>query len=146
MDSSPPPSLNKASPLRAGCKWSNQWNNDLDCLNQLSIDMSSQERQLPQTLVKTFDLSLKNFFSGYLKVCGLFSCVEKSNTEVNTPTQMFQQIYASQKYPWRKLIYICTLKVYIFILQSSLWPLLPISRLTDVGHSTQTPSRQKNHE
>lgn len=67
--------------------------------------MSSQERQLPQTLVKTFDLSLKKFFSGYLKVCGLFSCVEKSNTEVNTPTQMSQQIYACQKYSWRKLTY-----------------------------------------
>lgn len=61
--------------------------------------MSSQERQLPQTLVKTFDLSLKKFFSGYLKACGLFSCVEKSNTEVNTPTQMSQQIHACQKYP-----------------------------------------------
>lgn len=61
--------------------------------------MSSQERQLPQTLVKTFDLSLKKFFSGYLKVSGFFSCVDKSNTEVNTPTQMSQQIYACQKYP-----------------------------------------------
>lgn len=43
--------------------------------------------QLPQTLVKTFDLSLKKLFSGYLKVCGLFSCVGKSNDEANTPTQ-----------------------------------------------------------
>lgn len=43
--------------------------------------------QLPQTLVKTFDLSLKELFSGYLKVCGLFPCVEKSNAEEHTPTQ-----------------------------------------------------------
>lgn len=55
-------------------------------------------------LVETFDLSLKKLFSGYVKVCGLFSCVGKSNTEANTPTQkMPQKSYARQKYPWRKL-------------------------------------------